>query len=166
MDKKNDKRGFTLVEIVIYVALFGIIVSVILNVILFIFTMNKKIASYSQVNSDALSAMERMVYEVANSEYVYDATSNATQLSIATGSYATANDSITFIDFYVEGGTLFMKQDGSVPVPLTSSNVSVSALNYSYYENGSKDSVSIDLSMQSIANPNSSINLKNTVTIR
>ncbi len=59
-----------------------------------------------------------------------------------------------------------MKQDGSVPVPLTSSNVSVSALNYSYYENGSKDSVSIDLSMQSIANPNSSINPKNTVTIR
>ncbi len=166
MEKKNDKKGFTLVEIIVYVALFGIIVSVILNVILFIFTMNKKIASYSQVNSDALSAMERIIYEVTNSEYIYDATSSAAQLSLATSNYATVNDDLTFLDFYVEGGTLFMKQDGSGSVPLTSGNVSVSALSFSYYENGSKDSVTIDLTLQSITNPSSSINLKNTVTLR
>lgn len=166
MEKKNDKKGFTLVEIIVYIALFGIIVSVILNVILFIFGMNKKITSYSQVNSDALSAMERIVYEVTNSEYIYAPTSSASQLSLATSSYATANDDITFLDFYVESGTLFLKQDGSGSVPLTSSNVSVSALNYSYYKNGSKDSVTINLTLQSIANPDSSINLINTVTLR
>ncbi len=175
-NKKNNKfskkhNGFTLIEIIVYVALFGIVVSVVLDVIMFVYSTNKKTTSYMQVNSDALSAMERMTYEITGSQYIYLATSSfdnpsSGQLSLATEIYATANDDITYLDFYVDSNTLFLKKDGQDPVPLTSKNVSVSTFNVSYYKNGARESVKIDMTIQSLSNPSSEINLSNTVALR
>lgn len=175
IEEKNNS-GFTLVEMLIYVALFGLIVGMIFNMMLLVYGMNKKITSYSGVTADAQSAMERIVYEVTNAEYFYLPTSNfanynyvaskSGQLSIATEKYATANDSIIFMDFYVESGTLFLKMDGYDPVPLTSSNVNVSGFSLDYFKNGKRESVRINLVAQSAIQPSVSINLVNSVAIR
>lgn len=173
---KKKNSGFTLVEMLVYISLFGIIMGMIFNMILLVYGMNRKITSYSGVTADAHSAMERIVYEAINSKYFYLPTSNFAnynndpskggQLSLATGKYATVNDSISFMDFYVESGTLFLKMDGYDPVPLTSSNVSVSNFGLDYFKNGERESVRIDLVVQSVAEPAISIDLINTVTIR
>lgn len=169
--------GFTLIEMVIYIALLGIIIGMIFNMILLVYEMNRKITSYSNVTADAESAAERIAYEVTNSKYLYLPTSNfinynhdaskGGQLSVATANYMTANDEISFRDFYVEGGTLFMKKDGeSSPVPLTSGSVSVSGFDLDYFMNGKRESVRVDLEVQSTIEPTTSINLINTITIR
>lgn len=175
MYKKNTE-GFTLIEMLIYISLFGIIMGMIFNMILLVYGMNRKITSYSGVTADAQSAMERLTYEVTNSQYFYLPTSNflnynhnaskGGQLSVATGNYATANDSVSFIDFYVESGTLFLKMDGYDPVPLTSSNVTVSAFDLDYFKNGKRESVRVDMKVRSILEPTTSIDLKDTITIR
>jgi len=174
--REKSSSGFTLIEMMVYVALFGVIMGMIFNMILLVYGMNRKIASYSVVTADAQSAMERIVYEVTNAEYFYLPTSNfanynydaskSGQLSIATGKYATAHDSISFIDFYVENGTLFLKMEGTDPVPLTSSNVTVSGFTLDYFKNGKRESVRISLAVQTAAQPPVSINLTNAVTIR
>lgn len=173
-EKRNS--GFTLIEMLVYVALFGVIMGMIFNMILLVYGMNKKITSYSVVTADAQSAMERIVYEVTNAEYLYLPTSNfanynydaskSGQLSIATGKYATVNDDTSFMDFYAENGTLFLKMDGSDPVPLTSSNVTVSGFSLDYFKNGKRESVRINLSIETAAQTPVSISLTNAVTIR
>ena len=59
---KNKEEGFTLIEMIVYVALVGIIFIVLFNIIFFIIKANNKIIALSRVNSNAHSAMERMTY--------------------------------------------------------------------------------------------------------
>lgn len=165
-----------MVEIIIYVAVFGIVMGVLFNMIAYIYGMNKKITSYTNVTSNASSAMERISYEIANAENVYLATSNfenynyvsgkSGQLSLATGKYPTANDETIFEDFYAENGTLFLKMDGENPAPLTSNNVSVTSFLLDYFKNGARESVRINMIVQSASDPEVSVNLINTIALR
>jgi len=180
----NDKSGFTLIEMIIYTALVGIISVVLFGITFFVIRANNKITALSKVSSNAHSAMERMTYEIANSKYIYFPTSNfvnynsdlseGNQLSLVTEIGASANEDVTFVDFYLENDTLFLKKEGSVPmtpiapIALVSSDVLVSGMEFSYYKNGSRESVTIDMTVQAknSAISDSTIHLINTVTLR
>ena len=125
--------------------------------------------------------MERIRYEVENSSYIYLPTSNmanynydatkADQLSLATKIDALSPDDITFVDIYLENSTVFLKKEGLnpiAPIALTSSNVSVSDLSFFYYKNGSRESVTIDITIEpkSSSVSNSSINLVGVIALR
>ncbi len=169
---KNKKNGFTLIEMVVYVALIGVIFIVLFNIIFFIIRANNKIIALSRISSNAHSAMERMTYEIINSQKVYLPTSNfsssGAQLSLVTPIGASANEEITFVDFYVENETLFLKKEGLNPMALTSSDVLVSDMEFSYYKNDSRESVTIDMTVnpRSSAMSDSAIHLINTVALR
>lgn len=178
LSKKNNASGFTLVEMIVYVGLIGIISVVLFGAILFIVRANNKIMALSRVNSNAYSVMDRIKYEIENSNYIYIPTSNfvnynydlskGTQLSLVTKVGASLPESITFVDFYVENDTLFLKEEGLDPIALTSSDVLVSGLEFSYYKNDSRESVTIDITVKSrnSAVSDSAINLINTTALR
>lgn len=169
----NDKSGFTLIEMIVYVALVGIISIVLFNVTFFVIRANNKIIALSRVSSNAHSVMERMTYEITNSKYIYLPTSNFSlsdvQLSLVTEVGASSNEDITFVDFYVEDSTLFLKEEGlDDPIALTSSDVLVSRMKFSYYKNDSRESVIVDMTIQAknSAVSDSEIHLVNTVALR
>ena len=174
----NNKSGFTLIEMIVYVALVGVISIVLFSVIFFVIRANNKITALSKVSSNAHSVMERMTYEIANSKYIYLPTSNfvnydynsskGDQLSLATEIGVSSSENISFVDFYIENDTLFLKEDGSDPVALTSSGVLVSGMEFSYYKNGSRESIMIDMVIQAknSAISDSEIHLVNTVALR
>ena len=178
LKRLNDKSGFTLIEMVIYTALVGVISSVLFGITLFVVRANNKITALAKVSSNAHSAMERMTYEISNSKYIYLPTSNFVnynpdaseggQLSLATEVDTSANDDITFVDFYFENETLFLKKEGLDPIALVSSDVLVSKAEFSYYKNGSRESISIDMIIQAknSAISDSTIHLINTVSLR
>lgn len=175
---KNRESGFTLIEMIVYVALVGIISVILFGVTFFVIRANNKIIALSKVSSNAQSVMERMTYEIANSKYIYLPTSNfinynhnsskGDQLSLATEAGVSSNEDITFVDFYVENNTLFLKEDGLDPIALTSSSVLVSGMEFSYCKNGSRESITIDMAIQakSSAISDSTIHLVNTVALR
>lgn len=169
---KNKEKGFTLIEMVVYVALIGVIFIVLLNIIFFIMRANNKIIALSRISSNAHSAMERMTYEIVNSQNVYLPTSNFSssdaQLSLATEVGASPNEEIAFIDFYVENNTLFLKKEGLSPMALTSSDVLVSDMEFLYYKNDLRESVTIDMTVnpRNSAMSDSTIHLINTVALR
>ncbi|MCK4891245.1 MAG: prepilin-type N-terminal cleavage/methylation domain-containing protein [Candidatus Pacebacteria bacterium] len=170
---KNKEEGFTLIEMIVYVALVGIISIVLFNVTFFVIRANNKIIALSKVSSNANSVMERMTYEIVNSKYIYLPTSNFSssdaQLSLVTEVGASSNEDITFIDFYVEDGTLFLKEEGlDDPIALTSSDVLVSDMEFLYYKNDSRESVTVDMTIQAknSAMSDSIIHLVNTVALR
>ena len=170
---KNKESGFTLIEMIVYVALVGIISVVLFGVTFFVIRANNKIIALSKVSSNANSVMERMTYEIVNSKYIYLPTSNFSssdaQLSLVTEVGASSNEDITFIDFYVEDSTLFLKEEGlDDPIALTSSDVLVSDMEFSYYKNDSRESVTVDMIIQAknSAMSDSTIHLVNTVALR
>ncbi len=179
--KSKNSLGFSLIEMIIYVALVGIITVFIYGIILSIYCNNKRIISLTKINSNAYSMMERVRYEIENSSYVYLPTSNivnyddyynsteTSQLSLATKiDILTPEDDIAFIDFYLENGVVFLKKEESEPIALTSSDVSVSNLSFSYYENGWRESVTVGFTIESKDSSisNSSINLISTIALR
>ena len=172
---KND-TGFTLVEMIVYVSLIGIVVVSIYGVISFIYFENKRIVNLTRINSNAYSSIERIRYEVENSDYVYLPTSNmanynpdlgkAKQLSLATGVGVSSPEDITFVDFYLENDTIFLKKEGLDPIALTSSDVLVSDLSFSYYKNDWRESVTINLTIEPKDDSVSSVNLTSTIAFR
>lgn len=169
---KNKEKGFTLIEMVVYVALIGVIFIVLFEIIFFIMRANNKIIALSRISSNAHSAMERMTYEIVNSQNIYLPTSNFSssnaQLSLATEVGVSSNEEITFVDFYVENDTLFLKKEGLDPIALTSSDVLVSDMEFLYYKNDSRESVKIDMivSSKNSAMSDSTIHLINVVALR
>ncbi|MCK5475961.1 MAG: type II secretion system protein [Candidatus Pacebacteria bacterium] len=178
--KKNvfdDKKGFTLIEMLIYVALVGIISMVLFGTLLFIIKVNNKIIALSRVNSNAYSTMERMTYEIINAQYVYIPTSNfinygldtsVDQLSLATEIGSSSNEDINYIDFYLDNYVLFIKKEGSVPIALNSSDVQITKLEFSYFKNGSRESIQIDIKIKAKNSSlsDSEVNLISTVALR
>jgi len=174
----KNKKGYTLVEMLIYVALLGVITVVIVGVFFVISRTNSKIVSLIEINSNAYSAMERMAYEVSNANNIYLPTSNFTnynynaakakQFSLVTSQAAPANESTAYVDFYLENNTIFMKQDGIDPIALTSVNIKVESVNFYYYKNDTRESVKIDFTAKSsnVLNPDSKINLITTIALR
>jgi hypothetical protein len=122
--------------------------------------------------------MERLIYETSNANNIYLPTSNFTnynysalkakQFSVVTSQSVSGNETTAYIDFYLENNTLFMKQDGSSPVALTSPGVNVQSLDFYYYKNGTRESVKIDLTVKSnnILNPDAKINIITSIALR
>lgn len=172
---KNDS-GFTLVEMIIYAALIGIVVVLIYGFILFIYSENKRIVNLTRINSNAYSSVERIRYEVENSDHIYLPTSNMTnynydsgkaeQLSLVTKVGVSSPEDITFVDFYLENDTIFLKKEGLDPIALTSSDVLVSDLSFSYYKNDWRESITINLTIEPKNNSVSSVNLTSTIAFR
>lgn len=177
-EKLKNKKGYTLVEMLLYVALLGVITVVIVGIFLVISRMNSRIVSLTETNSNAYSAMERMVYEVSNAENIYLPTSNfvnynydgakATQFSLVTRQAVSVNETDAYIDFYLENNTIFMKQDGASPIALTSANVSVQSMDLYYYKNDTRESVKIDFTVKSnnILNLETKIDLSTVIVLR
>jgi len=161
-----------LIEMIVYAALIGVIFIVLFEIIFFIMRANNKIIALARISSNAHSAMERMTYEIVNSQYIYLPTSNFSssdaQLSLATEVDVSSNEEITFVDFYVENDALFLKKEGLSPIALTSSDVLVSNLEFLYYKNDLRESVTINMTVnpKNSAMSDSEIHLINTVALR
>lgn len=179
IDKNSHKKnGYTLVELLVYIALFGAISLIMMGVFAVVNRTNAKIVSYAAINTNAYSAMDRIIYEIANSGHVYTPTSNfvnfnynalkASQLSLATGQGAIAPEDLSYVDFYLENNAIFLKKEGANPIALTSPNVSVENLQFSYYKNGSRESVKIDFTVKSKStlDPASNVHLVTVVVLR
>ncbi|MCK5122589.1 MAG: prepilin-type N-terminal cleavage/methylation domain-containing protein [Candidatus Pacebacteria bacterium] len=176
MKQNKNSAGYTLIEMIIYVALVGIITLFIYGIILFVYSNNKQTVNLVKINSNAYSVMERIRYEVENSNYIYLPTSSTAnydyktgvdQLSLATGIGVSSPEDIAFVDIYLENGAVFIKKEESVlPIALTSSGVVVSDLSFFYYKNDSRESVTIDITIEPKNNSNSSINLISTIALR
>ena len=177
-DRLNRKKGFTLIEMMVYVALVGIVSTVLFGIIFFIIRANSKIVALSRVNSNAYSVMERVTYEIINSQYIYTPTSNfmnynydsllENQLSLATEIGSLPNDDVNYVDFYLENDTLFIKEEGLNPIALTSSDVQVTKLEFSYFKNSERESVQIDINIKANNSSlsDSEVHLINTVALR
>jgi len=120
------RRAFTIIEIILYVALLATIVGMLMVFLLNILARESKIMTIMEVNQNARFALEKLDATIRNSK---DATTPTDNGGTSNSLSLTMPDSSTIV-FQVTNGVLTMKQGAAAAVPLTSASVKVSNLTF------------------------------------
>lgn len=165
------ERGFTLLEVLVSVAIFSFILLAVVSSLLWLNYSNSKLRADTQTMENARRAIEIITYEIKGAKSVYTPTTTLNQLSLETLRYLPTDEKITFIDFFLCGSAICLKKESQSIVALTSDLVEVKRLEFSHFLNGSKPSVKIDLKVD-YKNPSndpdssSSASLTSTASLR
>jgi len=145
--------GFTLPELLVYLAIFSMIAVLLSSFVIWVYNANIKYQSMQNVSENLKRAMDFMVYEIHEARAVYGSTTNVTQLSLKTFHYAPDQETASFVDFFLCNGQICFKKEGSASAPLTSDKVVVDNLQFKILSaTSSLPSVQIVLSV-SFKNP-------------
>lgn len=166
-------KGFTLVELIIYIAIFAILITTITLFAVAFIKSTAKSRIKKEVSLGAYSAMERMIYEIKRANNVYVPTSVLDayhgQLSLATTHEPPNDETTTYIDFYLDSDNkLYIKRENQNPQLLISENLKITNLEFEHLASAS-ESVSINLTVEydtPVAEYQYSYNLSSSGSIR
>ena len=155
----NNHRGFTLIELIIYLGVLTIIVIVVSSFLLWMVRSTTKAKVVRDTASNARRAMNIMAQEIREADSLYTPTSSSTQLSLQTSRNTPAGETTTYIDFFLCGNSLCLKRESANPVSLTSGNVLVTQLEFVEVTTSSVPSIQISLRID-YKNPGNKVDLE------
>lgn len=169
---KKSGNGFSLVEVLVYIAILGVVVSVTVGFFSDLMQTYSKTSAKSDVTSNISSALKIISDEIKYAGGIYTPTtvlnSNSGQLSLATAFNAPTGHSTTFVDYYLDNGVIYEKREGISATPLTSNRVFVTALRYERFISNGKDTVKVIIDGKintASTNPEYQANISLTSTI-
>lgn len=124
------EKGFTLVETIIYIAIFTVIFLAVIFFLYWSIRTHAKEKVMSETLESAQSALDRMEREVREARGVYTPTTTGDQLSLETRKYLMEGEETSYIDFFLCGERVCLKKEGLSPIPLTSQAVRVTSLSF------------------------------------
>lgn len=162
-------KGFTLLEIIIYVALLSLIALLVSSVVIYFTNANNQSRADREVLENARRVLEEVTYEVAAAKSIYTPTTTQNQLSLETSKYLTATETTTYIDFFICGWRVCLKKEGQNPIYLTGDTVRVSSLTFNQVFINSSPSMRIAVTLNyknTINNFQPSITFTSTASLR
>ena len=170
---KNEKeRGTTILEIVMYTALFGIIAIIISNFLIQIVNAYNISRAEREVLSNGRLLLETVTKSLAASEGIYTPTSafnkDLGQISLVTKTGVQPEHKTAYIDFWVDNGRLWMRKEGANPSALSAASVRVGKFRLERLSQGlGRDAVRLTLQVN-FAQPkfSSTITLTATTALR
>ena len=172
----SHKSGFTLIELVVYVAVLGMVLASVLTFLLWVVKSQTKTDAMRQVLAAGQRTLEVISREASVAQGVYTPTSvfgsSPGQLSLQTAAYPAPGETYSYIDFYKCQDKLCMKRESQNPLAITSDNVSLTNLTFSHIVTGqNRSSLQITLTLAAKTfSPNpeyqASLTLTDTVTLR
>lgn len=165
------KRGFTLIEVLVYIAVFSIIIGSVSALLITTLYSQIKAKAMREALDNGQRAMEKMVYEIKEAKNIYIPTTTANQLSLETAHYLPVGEETTYIDFYFCSNRLCLKKESQNPTSLTSEKVEIINLSFAPIFTGKAASVQINLSLK-YKNPSNrpeyqaSANLQSTASLK
>jgi len=168
--KVKQNNGFSLIELLLYVAIVCIIVSAIVGFGSWAIQLGTRTKVNSEVTNNTRLALDTMTYEIKKSHSVYTPTSifnaNPGQLSLEQLN-ATTTESSSFIDFFICDQALCLKREGASAIAITNSKVRVTNLTFKQLSNSSSSpSIQIIMSVSSLssARPEGNVTFNATTT--
>jgi hypothetical protein len=141
------KKGYTLIETVIYVAILATIYFLIISTLLSFNSSYRNVVALRIVDNSGIDAMERITRDVrsAASVDIFNSTlgSNPGVLTLV----ATSNGVSTTTKFYLQNGVVKMDINGTYYGPLTLSSASVTSLVFNKLDNSNSSAVKIDMTI-------------------
>lgn len=145
MEQIFKKHGFTLIETIVFIAIFSIIILAIISFFIWALNSNVKINSMQEVLASHRRAMEIMTQEIKEARDIYTPTSSSTQLSLITSKYTQTKESISYLDFFLCGTRLCLKKETLDPQAITSDTVRVSNIHFVHISTSTTPAVQIYL---------------------
>lgn len=145
----NMKKGFSLIEMLIYIGLMVLLLGVIVSTMLSI-TKSYKQASYTRlVESTGLNVLDRLTREIKNAD----------SINVAQSSFGSNPGRITLngtdslgvaytTEFYVESNVLKIKENGVFSGQITPTSTPVSSFVLRYIDTPTNDAVKIEMTLQ------------------
>jgi type II secretory pathway pseudopilin PulG len=171
MRKNPHNQGFTLVELLIYVAVLMLLLAAIVPFILDMGSVRAKNFFQTDLYSQMRFVTEKIKYEVRSARSINGTAVFVTDLAdVPPNSFVIDKDMVappsgsTYpVYFDVSGGIIRMKRSGGAWVPLTSTPVTVT--DFVFYNNTSGSSQNVTFVVTMVSNQNSAkSNLKETMT--
>jgi type II secretory pathway component PulJ len=143
--KRISKKAFTLMEILIYIGVLGLIVGTVSSFLIWGINSHTKSKVMRETLDNARRAMEIMGYEIREAKSIYTPTTTANQLSLETTHHLPEGEKTSFIDFYLCNSHLCLEKESQDPIALTSDNLEVSNLVFTQVITGNIPSIQISL---------------------
>lgn len=125
MDKLQTQRGYTLIELLLYVSMIGILLGGVTTFFAMATEARVKNQSISEVNDQGVYAMDIITQTVRNATDITTPTAGITGSSLT---LTVPTGSLSPTVFSLSGTTLQIKEGAAAAVSLTSSKVQVTAL--------------------------------------
>ena len=153
LNVKMARRGFTLLEVLVYIVILVIIVTVISSFLIWAVRANTKNKVMIETLDNARRAIEIITHEIKEADDIYEPTSvfdsHPGQLSLEVKKYLPTDESATYIDFFICGDRLCLKKEKSQnPVFLTSGRVEVKNLIFTKIVSEKIPSIQINLRVE------------------
>jgi prepilin-type N-terminal cleavage/methylation domain-containing protein len=165
------EKGFSILEVLVSVAIFSFVLLAIISFLFSINTANSKSKADRETEENSRRIMDEIIYEVRGAKSVYGPTTASSQLSLETDNYLSVGETTAFIDFFVCGSDFCLKKESQNPSVLNSDSVEVGPVFFTQILSGAIPLIKIDLTVKH-KNPdnnpinNSSVNLVSTVSLR
>jgi type II secretory pathway pseudopilin PulG len=135
MNIVHNQKGFTLLEMVVYIGLVVIVAGLVINFALSLITSYGKTQASKEAMNNASFALDTIVNEIRQASKIYSPTSvfaptDPGQLSLETLLNPPANETSTYVDFYVDNNKLYLKRESQSALALTSDRVKVKNLTF------------------------------------
>ncbi len=121
------RKGFTLVELLLYVAIVSLMVSTIVYFSITILEARVKNQTIAEVEQQGVQVMQIIAQTVRNSTDINAPAQGTSAATLSMNTYTGSNNPTIFD---VSGGVIRMKEGSGSPVPLTNSRVTVSGLTF------------------------------------
>ncbi len=161
-------RGFTLVEMVVYVAFFAVLSILAVNSTLIVMKSFYALRLTQSINQSATVALERMSREIRNAYDIDTVQStfgvNSGRLTLRTKDSLGAN---TTMEFYVSGSQLFLIEGGVYKGSLMTKNAILTNLVFRQIANPNSRAVKIEMSIRETRGIlQKDVNFYNTIILR
>ena len=144
-----SQKGFTLIEMIVYIAIVGVIGGILISFLADSFKSYNKVQAMQQVFNNTDGSLRIITDEIKYAKSLYTPTSvfdnDSGQLSLETALNAPVGENTAFVDYYLDNGRIYEKRDGTSTEPLTSERVFISALRFSSVAVSGKNSVSVKI---------------------
>lgn len=167
--KKN--KGYNLMEVIIYVAILGGLAVFTGNFLIHTVNVYQRARAERDVISNARLVLETLHKQVSQAQEVYWPTGNfnsdAGQLSLVTKIGAASPHSTSYVDFWLDNGRVWAKEEGSGAYPISAASVRVSKLRFErIVQAAERDAIKVTLQVDSASKFFTSITVNATTALR
>ncbi len=167
MKHSISKKGFTLIEMLVYISILAIIILGVISFFVWTTRAAKKIFVTEEVVDNIRRSMKTITQEIREAESIYTPTTTSEQLSLETTKYLPTGEERTYIDFYLCEEHLCFKKESQDPIVLTSDKVEVNNLKFTKINTDPASiQVNLGINFKESFQYQSSINATSTVSLR
>ena len=135
-------KGFTLVEMLIYIVTLVLVVGTITTILLWMVRANNQVHVRSEVVENVERALGLITNEIREAQSLYTPTmTTPSQLSLQTLKNPPAGETSTYVDFFLCGTRLCVKRESKAPQAITSEKITIESLKFTQVKTGSIPSI-------------------------